>query len=63
MKMKQCTIEICRHFSDSHFHVLRIVFDMIDGTHAQWDSPSREVVEMMLYHSKTKVIYLPCNRT
>jgi hypothetical protein len=36
---------------------------MADGSVAQWNNPSLEICEMMLYHSKTSLVYEHCNRT
>lgn len=62
MKMKLCHIIFCSNFNEGHRHAITILFEMIDGSVAQWNNPSLEVVEMMLYHSKTTISYQPCNK-
>jgi len=68
MKMKSCVVVACRDFNnETHQHFICIMFQMmgkngIHGEVVQWDNPSTEIVKMMLYHSKTAVVYRPCNQ-
>lgn len=63
MKMRECTLVICRNFCESHVHFLRINFLMLDGSLATWPNPSREIAEMMMYHSRTRIVYMDCSES
>lgn len=62
MKMKTCIVVACNLFKEnSHRHFITILFEMENGQVVQWNNPSLEVVEMMLCHSRTSIVYEHCN--